>query len=100
MGQAVCLVCLLLAEFWTRLRDLLKPSPAFFHFILTHFTGLWDIINSTFIRDTLMRLVLTGEGLKWVSGCSRTWGFPGTNRGAGGGGTAAVMVRSYHGHWA
>uniref|UniRef100_A0A8D2N0X6 PGH1 synthase n=1 Tax=Zonotrichia albicollis TaxID=44394 RepID=A0A8D2N0X6_ZONAL len=47
------------AEFWTRLHNLLKPSPAFYHFILTHFKWFWDIINSTFIRDTLMRLVLT-----------------------------------------
>ncbi|XP_031457792.1 prostaglandin G/H synthase 1 isoform X1 [Phasianus colchicus] len=46
-------------ELWTRLRDLLKPSPAFYHFVLTHFRWFWDIINSTFIRDTLMRLVLT-----------------------------------------
>ncbi|NWH31242.1 PGH1 synthase, partial [Chloropsis hardwickii] len=46
-------------EFWTRLHNLLKPSPAFYHFILTHFKWFWDIINSTFIRDTLMRLVLT-----------------------------------------
>ncbi|NWU93646.1 PGH1 synthase, partial [Upupa epops] len=46
-------------EFWTRLHNLLKPSPAFYHFVLTHFKWFWDIINSTFIRDTLMRLVLT-----------------------------------------
>ncbi|NWU61951.1 PGH1 synthase, partial [Pterocles burchelli] len=46
-------------ELWTRLRQLLKPSPAFYHFILTHFRLFWDIVNSTFIRDTLMRLVLT-----------------------------------------
>ncbi|XP_057265017.1 prostaglandin G/H synthase 1 [Pezoporus wallicus] len=46
-------------ELWTRLHNLLKPSPAFYHFILTHFKWLWDIINSTCIRDTLMRLVLT-----------------------------------------
>lgn len=52
------------AEFWTHLHNLLKPSPAFYHFILTHFKWFWDIINSTFIRDTLMRLVLTGEGLE------------------------------------
>ncbi|XP_055576290.1 prostaglandin G/H synthase 1 isoform X3 [Falco cherrug] len=46
-------------ELWTRLYNVLKPSPAFYHFILTHFRWVWDIINSTFIRDTLMRLVLT-----------------------------------------
>lgn len=58
------------AELWTRLRDLLKPSPAFYHFVLTHFRWLWDIINSTFIRDTLMRLVLTG-----MRGGTRTLGI-------------------------
>uniref|UniRef100_A0A8C4UR39 Prostaglandin G/H synthase 1 n=1 Tax=Falco tinnunculus TaxID=100819 RepID=A0A8C4UR39_FALTI len=46
-------------ELWTRLYNVLKPSPAFYHFILTHFRWVWDVINSTFIRDTLMRLVLT-----------------------------------------
>ncbi|XP_010077013.1 PREDICTED: LOW QUALITY PROTEIN: prostaglandin G/H synthase 1-like, partial [Pterocles gutturalis] len=50
-------------ELWTRLRQLLKPSPAFYHFILTHFRLFWDIVNSTFIRDTLMRLVLTAQAL-------------------------------------
>lgn len=82
------------AEFWTRLHELLKPSPAFYHFILTHFRWFWDIVNSTFIRDTLMRLVLTGEGLEWVWGCSRTWGPPGhCQRWSG---TAAVMLSSSH----
>ncbi|XP_006016955.1 prostaglandin G/H synthase 1 [Alligator sinensis] len=47
-----------LPEFWTRIHKLLKPSPAFYHFVLTHFKWFWDIINSTFIRDTLMTLVL------------------------------------------
>ncbi|NXL56537.1 PGH1 synthase, partial [Chordeiles acutipennis] len=46
-------------ELWTRLHNLLKPSPAFYHYILTHFKWFWDFINTTFIRDTLMRLVLT-----------------------------------------
>ncbi|XP_072840660.2 prostaglandin G/H synthase 1 [Pogona vitticeps] len=46
-------------EFWSRLRETLRPRPAFYHFILTHFKWLWDIINTTFIRDTLMRIVLT-----------------------------------------
>ncbi|KAJ7308124.1 hypothetical protein JRQ81_008634 [Phrynocephalus forsythii] len=46
-------------ELWSRLREALRPRPAFYHFILTHFKWLWDIINSTFVRDTLMRLVLT-----------------------------------------
>lgn len=64
------------AELWTRIHDLLKPSPAFYHFILTQFRWFWDIINSTFIRDMLMRLILTGEGLERVSGCSRTWDPP------------------------
>lgn len=48
-----------------RIRSALKPSPAFYHFALTHFRWLWDIVNSTFLRDTLMRLVLTSE---WPGG--------------------------------
>ncbi|NXG33350.1 PGH1 synthase, partial [Dromaius novaehollandiae] len=48
-------------ELWTWLRALLKPSPAVFHFVLTHFKWLWDIINVTFVRDMLMRLVLTAR---------------------------------------
>ncbi|NXD09227.1 PGH1 synthase, partial [Nothocercus nigrocapillus] len=48
-------------ELWTWLRTLLKPSPAFYHFILTHFQWLWDVINATFVRDMLMRLVLTAR---------------------------------------
>uniref|UniRef100_A0A3B3BU84 Prostaglandin G/H synthase 1 n=1 Tax=Oryzias melastigma TaxID=30732 RepID=A0A3B3BU84_ORYME len=46
-------------EFFTRVRYFLKPSPNVVHYILTHFHWLWDIINSTFLRETLMRLVLT-----------------------------------------
>lgn len=89
------------AELWMRLHDLLKPSPAFYHFILTHFKWFWDIINSTFIRDTLMRLVLTGEGLEWVQQDSGT--PPGIGRGVGRGSTAATMLsssRRHGGHWA
>lgn len=46
-------------EFWTRVRQFLKPGPDVVHYILTHFRWLWDIINCTFLRDVLMRLVLT-----------------------------------------
>nr|XP_043868840.1 prostaglandin G/H synthase 1-like [Solea senegalensis] len=45
-------------EIWTRVRQFLKPNPDVAHYILTHFTWLWDIINNTFLRDVLMRLVL------------------------------------------
>lgn len=48
------------AEFWTRVRQFLKPSPDVVHYILTHFRWLWDIVNYTYLRDVLMRLVLTG----------------------------------------
>ncbi|KAM9306391.1 prostaglandin G/H synthase 1-like isoform 2-T2 [Pholidichthys leucotaenia] len=47
------------AEFWTRVHLFFKPSPDVAHYILTHFQWLWDIINYTFLRDALMRLVLT-----------------------------------------
>ncbi|XP_040014019.1 phosducin-like protein [Xiphias gladius] len=46
-------------EFWTRVRQFFKPSPDVLHYILTHFQWLWDIINHTFLREALMRLVLT-----------------------------------------
>uniref|UniRef100_A0A665W3E1 Prostaglandin G/H synthase 1 n=1 Tax=Echeneis naucrates TaxID=173247 RepID=A0A665W3E1_ECHNA len=46
-------------ELWSRVRQLIKPSPDMVHYILTHFQWLWDIINHTFLRDVLMRLVLT-----------------------------------------
>ncbi|XP_029469616.1 prostaglandin G/H synthase 1 [Rhinatrema bivittatum] len=46
-------------EFWTRFRETLRPTPGFYHYILTHFKWLWDIINNTFLRDMLMKIVLT-----------------------------------------
>ncbi|XP_075040865.1 prostaglandin G/H synthase 1 isoform X2 [Mixophyes fleayi] len=46
-------------EFWTRVREFLRPSPTFYHYILTRFKWFWDIINETFIRDTIVKLVLT-----------------------------------------
>ncbi|XP_025117413.2 prostaglandin G/H synthase 1 isoform X1 [Bubalus bubalis] len=46
-------------EIWTWLRTTLRPSPSFVHFLLTHGRWLWDFVNATFIRDMLMRLVLT-----------------------------------------
>ncbi|XP_059193984.1 prostaglandin G/H synthase 1 [Centropristis striata] len=46
-------------EFWTRLRLMLKPSPSTVHYLLTHFRLLWDLVNNSFLRDTIMRLVLT-----------------------------------------
>uniref|UniRef100_A0A4X2LJ33 Prostaglandin G/H synthase 1 n=1 Tax=Vombatus ursinus TaxID=29139 RepID=A0A4X2LJ33_VOMUR len=49
------------SELWTRIREALRPSPSFYHFILTHGRWIWNIINSTFLRDFLMRLVLTGK---------------------------------------
>uniref|UniRef100_A0A8C8Y9K0 Prostaglandin G/H synthase 1 n=1 Tax=Prolemur simus TaxID=1328070 RepID=A0A8C8Y9K0_PROSS len=48
-------------ELWTWLRNSLRPSPSFFHFILTHGRLFWEFVNATFIRDLLMRLVLTGK---------------------------------------
>ncbi|XP_069466002.1 prostaglandin G/H synthase 1-like [Ambystoma mexicanum] len=46
-------------EFFTRIYATVKPRPAFTHYFLTHFKWLWDIINSTFLGNTIMRLVLT-----------------------------------------
>ncbi|CAG5925175.1 unnamed protein product [Menidia menidia] len=46
-------------ELWTRIRLMLKPRPAVVHFILTHFHWFWDLVNNSFLQDTVMRLVLT-----------------------------------------
>ncbi|XP_074474828.1 phosducin-like protein isoform X2 [Sebastes fasciatus] len=48
-------------EFWSRVRQFIKPSPDVANYILTHFRIIWDIINYTFLRDVLMRLVLTAR---------------------------------------
>uniref|UniRef100_A0A5F9DMN9 Prostaglandin-endoperoxide synthase 1 n=1 Tax=Oryctolagus cuniculus TaxID=9986 RepID=A0A5F9DMN9_RABIT len=47
------------ADLWTWLRSSLRPSPTFVHYLLTHVRWFWEFVNATFIRDTLMRLVLT-----------------------------------------
>lgn len=49
-----------LAEFLTRVRITLKPSPNTVHYLLTHFKAFWNIINSvSFLRDGIMKYVLT-----------------------------------------
>lgn len=58
---------MLKAEFLTRVRHFVKPSPNVVHYILTHFHWLWDIVNNTFLRDVLMRLVLTGSSSSFKS---------------------------------
>uniref|UniRef100_UPI003AAE7491 prostaglandin G/H synthase 1 n=1 Tax=Centroberyx gerrardi TaxID=166262 RepID=UPI003AAE7491 len=45
-------------EFWTRIHLMLKPSPDTAHYILTHFHWVWNMINNSFLRGTLMKLVL------------------------------------------
>ncbi|KAG9477966.1 hypothetical protein GDO78_013125, partial [Eleutherodactylus coqui] len=46
-------------ELWTRIREFVRPSPSFTYYMLTHYKWVWDIINNSFIRDTIVRLVLT-----------------------------------------
>nr|XP_048288232.1 prostaglandin G/H synthase 1 isoform X1 [Myodes glareolus] len=46
-------------ELWTWLRNFLRPSPSFTHFLLTHGRWFWEFVNTSFIRETLMRLILT-----------------------------------------
>ncbi|XP_068461073.1 prostaglandin G/H synthase 1 [Clinocottus analis] len=46
-------------ELWTRVRLRLKPNPSVVQFILTHFHWFWDLVNNSFLRGTVMRLVLT-----------------------------------------
>ncbi|XP_072288922.1 prostaglandin G/H synthase 1 [Eucyclogobius newberryi] len=48
-------------EFRTRIRLLLKPNPSFAQYLLTHFQWFWDLLNNSFLRDTVMRLVLTSR---------------------------------------
>lgn len=50
-----------LAEFWTRVKLMLKPSPDFVHYILTHFRWFWNLINNSFLREKMMALVLSGR---------------------------------------
>ncbi|KAM3839509.1 prostaglandin G/H synthase 2 [Vipera latastei] len=46
-------------EFYTWLRLKLKPAPDTVHYILTHFKGIWDIINNIpFLHNAIMRYVL------------------------------------------
>uniref|UniRef100_A0A669CIN0 Prostaglandin G/H synthase 2 n=1 Tax=Oreochromis niloticus TaxID=8128 RepID=A0A669CIN0_ORENI len=47
-------------EFFTWIKVSLKPTPNTVHYILTHFKGFWNIVNSiSFLRDVIMRYVLT-----------------------------------------
>ncbi|XP_006110924.2 prostaglandin G/H synthase 2 [Pelodiscus sinensis] len=49
-------------EFLTWLKLTLKPTPNTVHYILTHFKGVWNIINSIpFFRDSIMKYVLTSR---------------------------------------
>lgn len=57
------------AEFLTWIKASLKPSPNTVHYLLTHFKGFWNIINSvSFLRDAIMRYVLTCESPTGRSG--------------------------------
>lgn len=54
------LFLLIAAEFLTRIKLLLKPTPNTVHYILTHFKGVWNIVNKiSFLRNMIMRYVLT-----------------------------------------
>uniref|UniRef100_A0AAQ4QRN2 Prostaglandin G/H synthase 2 n=1 Tax=Gasterosteus aculeatus aculeatus TaxID=481459 RepID=A0AAQ4QRN2_GASAC len=49
-------------EFLTWVKISLKPSPNTVHYILTHFKGFWNIVNNiSFLRDAIMRYVLTSR---------------------------------------
>ncbi|KAG8003168.1 Prostaglandin G/H synthase 2 [Nibea albiflora] len=49
-------------EFLTWLKITLKPSPNTVHYLLTHFKGFWNIVNNiSFLRDAIMRYVLTSR---------------------------------------
>ncbi|XP_078498321.1 prostaglandin G/H synthase 1-like [Lissotriton helveticus] len=46
------------AEFWTTVVRMLRPSPSFLHYLLTHFKWFWDIVNNTFLGSALMRIIV------------------------------------------
>lgn len=46
-------------ELWTRVRLMLKPSPTAVQFFLNNYQWFWDLVNSSFLRDVFMRVVLT-----------------------------------------
>ncbi|XP_062872317.1 prostaglandin G/H synthase 2a [Trichomycterus rosablanca] len=49
-------------EFSTWIGSVLKPSPNTVHHLLTHYRWMWDILNNiSFLRDALMRYVLTSR---------------------------------------
>ncbi|XP_048212396.1 prostaglandin G/H synthase 2 [Perognathus longimembris pacificus] len=49
-------------EFLTRIKLLLKPTPNTVHYILTHFKGVWNIVNNIpFLRNSIMKYVLTSR---------------------------------------
>ena len=51
---------LIAAEFLTRIKLFLKPTPNTVHYMLTHFKGVWNIVNNIpFLRNAIMKYVLT-----------------------------------------
>ncbi|KAK1786302.1 hypothetical protein P4O66_018008 [Electrophorus voltai] len=49
-------------ELFTWITSILKPSPNTVHYILTQYKWIWDIINNiSFLRDAIMRYVLTSR---------------------------------------
>ncbi|XP_067893489.1 prostaglandin G/H synthase 2-like [Heterodontus francisci] len=49
-------------EFWTWVKLSLKPTPNTVHHILTHYPGVWNLVNQIpFLRDRIMRYVLTSR---------------------------------------
>ncbi|MEE6496297.1 hypothetical protein FKM82_002293 [Ascaphus truei] len=49
-------------QFLTWLKVTLKPTPNTVHYILTHFKGIWNIINNIpFLQNTIMGYVLTSR---------------------------------------
>ncbi|XP_004424973.1 PREDICTED: prostaglandin G/H synthase 2 [Ceratotherium simum simum] len=49
-------------EFLTRIKLFLKPTPNTVHYILTHFKGIWNIVNNfPFLRNAVMKYVLVSR---------------------------------------
>ncbi|XP_056274888.1 prostaglandin G/H synthase 1-like [Pseudoliparis swirei] len=46
-------------ELWIRFRLSTKPRRPILHYIMTHFQWFWDVVNSCFLRNAIMYLILT-----------------------------------------
>ena len=57
-----CKIYIPIAYWGTWLHNLFKPSPGTMHYLLTHFSWIWAIVNNVgFINDYIMTKVYTSK---------------------------------------